>query len=287
MKRLRLHKESGKIGYDYPVDKRIHGWLKTESDPKTFGQIRKFLKEQKIAYKNMDKNRATLSETLRRLIEQNHIEKIPPDKNNVYPRYAAVGKSNFNSAFDGYAFKSELLMMFFGPVSYNELDYDLEKLLRKKIDDDKKKILNLISLFGIYVLFTLLSSYKRPILKKYSKKENFANREIWLLNALDFEISPQSNRPSRHLSTKLLRGFLKSDEIHRIKYDPTKGLEDYLTDPLILEQVEYAKILMKKLFPTTMKWLNKESKSKLLSNDLRDTFRKDQKLLSRLRESMP
>lgn len=287
MKRLRLDKESGKLSYDNVIDKAIVGWLKTESEPQTFGQIREFLKKNKTAYKNMDSHRATLAGTLKRLIRQNKIEKIRPDRTHIYPRYTAVGKSMFNTAFDGYAFKSELLFLLLKPMSHRELDEDLENLLGKTIGHKKQWILNLVSAFGIYVLFTLLASYKRPIQEGNSNKENFANREIWLLNALDLEIPPASNRPSRQLATLLIEGFLKSEQTDEWKYDLSKELEDNMADSFIQKQIEDARTTMKQLFPLTMKWMASESKGKLLSDYVRDEFRKSKNPLSRIREDIP
>ncbi len=182
---------------DEPPDNEIKKFLSLVKEPQTFGGISNFLKQKKRAYKNSD-NRKGLSLLLNRMIERKEIIKLQKDDDNPYPRYTVdnSSKSKFQSAFDGYIFRTESTLCMFNSEGLVQGDVDIDN--KRKLTEEERRIKKLVTYFGIQILYTMLQSYERPINTKLSTTKNIINRNLWLKNALSFHdpIGELINKPS-------------------------------------------------------------------------------------------
>ena len=150
--------------------------MKYKHIPQEFGEINSYLEQMGCAYPNHKKVRTGLSHALLRLIKQKKIKKLPANKNHKYPRYTSNSKEVFESAFDGYNYRNEIVsVMFKDFAGKSEHHLNMEKY-----------VTGLVNYLGVQMLDTILSSYTVPINPKSSSKSNIKNRDLWLKNALSY-----------------------------------------------------------------------------------------------------
>ncbi len=257
---------------DLPPNKEIIQFLNIMQEPKTFGDIRHFLKDSKKAYKNMDKNRKGLSLLLNRMIEQKEIIKLPSDKTNPYPRYTTKEKtkSKFESAFDGYLYRTESSMFMFNPSGHMQSNYDITNNDSTKLTESQLKIKRLVTSLGIQVLNTMLSSYDRSHDEKNNDSTNKENRDLWLKNALSF------HDPIDELTPKV-ETILGLDRLVDSKSNRTK----------LLKQTKSTKKTLQELYPNITK--NIEVMEELLEEqkeNLREDYEEVLEMSDRIRNDV-
>jgi hypothetical protein len=177
---------------DKPADPIVLAWLTIEKEPKTFKQIREFLKETRHAFVNMDEYRSGLSVLLKRLIKQKKIKKLDKDSNHAYPRYTAFENTSFAVGLDGNLFRTESTASMFRDPGWSYGEEDIEKSFRNKKTKQtikEKKIETLVTYLGIQMFYTILRSYERPLNPNLSSEKNSKNRDAWLKNALSYHES--------------------------------------------------------------------------------------------------
>ncbi|EPA06166.1 hypothetical protein BG20_I0829 [Candidatus Nitrosarchaeum limnium BG20] len=188
--------------------------------PQTFGDIQNHLKKRKIQYKNSENDRSGLSHTLNRMIKKNRIKKIPRDPSSKKPRYVSLEKSTFDASFDGFIMRTEYTAFLYKPLPYMRGDSDIENIFKRKspLNYKEKKIQKLITFLGIQILYSVITSYERPVNRISSKKINKKNHEMWLKNALSL-------------------------------HDPLEPIGDIVSDLLLEESTTNLKKLIKKMYP--------------------------------------
>jgi len=256
---------------DPPPDKYILTWLNLESNPKTFGEIRTYLKGINKAYMNMDKNRKGLSLSLNRMIEKNEIKKFEKDNTHLYPRYTTTAKHKtaFESALDGYLMKTESIAYMFkaeGSMRSNrDIDPDPSK---SKISDRERLVRKLVTCLGVQTLYIILSSYDRPINPNKSTSVNKANREVWLKNALSY-----------HDPIELSI----DDQIERILVD-FDFAENQFENKRMLKKIALIKKQLQKIYPNiTQNMINMENDLEDAKNDLREYYQEIPDMAYRIR----
>lgn len=174
---------------DEPPDQMILTWLTIEKEAKTMKQIREFLKDSGRAYVNMDKNRSGLVALLKRLLVKKKIKKLESDLEHRYPRYTAIENTTFGIGLDGNLFRTESTSSMFRAHGLGYGQRDIEQGIKNeksKLTRKEKQIETLVTYMGIQMLYTILTSYERPINNKLSSKKNAKNRDTWLKNALSY-----------------------------------------------------------------------------------------------------
>lgn len=179
----KLHQKGGKLDID--VELAIESFLNYEEYPQTFGNIKEYLKSKNIVYKNSDKDRSGLAHTLNRMIKKHRIKKIPRDPLSKKPLYVSLEKSTFDASFDGFIRRTEYTTFLYKPLPYLRGDSDIDNIFKRTtLNYKEKQIQKLITFLGIQILYSVITSYERPINKTSSGKINKQNHEVWLKNAL-------------------------------------------------------------------------------------------------------
>ena len=257
--------------HDPPPDDDIMTWLNFESNPKTFGEIRTYLKGIKKAYVNMDKNRKGLSLLLNRMIGKKMIKKLEKDNTHLYPRYTTTAKHKtaFESALDGYLMKTESIAYMFkaeGRMRSNrDIDPDPSK---SKISDRERLVRKLVTCLGVQTLYIILSSYDRPINPNKSTSVNKANREVWLKNALSYHDPIELSIDDQ--IERILAGF--------------DFAENQFENKRMLKKIALIKKQLQKIYPNiTQNMINAENDLEDAKNSLREDYQEIPDMSYRIR----
>lgn len=271
-KTITERKEFERKPNDPPPDKEIIQFLNIVQEPKTFGDIRNFLKQKKRVYKNMKKNRKGLSLLLNRMIEKKQIIKLSQDKENQYPRYTTKNKNKikFESSFDGYLYRTESSMFMFNPSGYMQSNYDITNDESTKLTESQLRIKKLVTCLGIQVLYTMLSSYDRPFNSKIDTQTNILNQNIWLKNALSFH-DPINELIDRIEPILGLNRLVESESKRTKQVNKTKSIKKSLHE----------------LYPNILKNIdNVESILEEQKNDLREDYEEIMEMSNRIRNDI-
>ncbi len=172
---------SGDIKLDINREDIIENFLKSKGIAKTFGEINSYLEEIGCAYPNHKKDRTGLSHALLRMIDKNIIVKHEKNQESKYPRYSSLSQSTFESQLDGYLLRTESTANLFKPYGFWQIKDGVNE---EKLSNEQVLIRKIVPRLGVQILYMIISSFKRPIIKDASNEENQKNRKAWLNNAL-------------------------------------------------------------------------------------------------------
>jgi len=145
-----------------------------------------------------------------------------------YPKYRVVDKTKFKIQSDSYAFKD---FMGFRISDFYVDDKELKQIKPYPNNQQKKLISTLIFRYGLVSLYTLLASYRRSISPKRNNKQNKTTHELWLKNALSFEINLESAKFSNLLNMefdelRISNGKKVNELLDQDRINEIKNLED-------------------------------------------------------------
>ena len=146
-----------------------------------------------------------------------------------YPKYRVVDSTKFKIQSDSYAFKDHVGYRIF--ELYDVDDKELKQIKPYHNNQQQKIISNLIFKYGLVSLYTLLASYRRGISPKRNNKQNKITHELWLKNALSFEINLKSAKFSNCLNMEFDKLFIsKGKKVNEVtdqdRINRVKNLED-------------------------------------------------------------
>jgi len=204
-------------------DKVIYDYLSLEGD-KTLNEILIHINKSGLPYskQGLIKKLKVLSSSSKKTLRKIFVK-------NSYPKYRTVDKTKFKIQSDSYTFKDYMSYRMF--VLYDVDDKELKQIKPYHNNQQQKIISNLIFKYGVISLYTLLASYRRSISPKRNNKQNKTMYELWLKNALSFEINLKSAKFSNILDTELQYLFnSKGNERNKMtdedKINEAKNLED-------------------------------------------------------------
>ena len=188
-----------------------------------------------------------LIKKLKSLESQGVITKIT--ERGKHPRYIIKDTTNFEIQSDAFTFKDHIGLFLDSEITKEELN-----TIKNYSDNHKKNLVSeLIFKFGLASLYTLLASYRRSMSKEHTKEKNRKLHNLWLKNAMAFEINHNTSKFSRYLEIGL----------HRL----TRNSKDYSIEANKLEKI-FAEMFPEfyKEFQELEKLMNKESHKEFMEN---------------------
>lgn len=174
-----------------------------------------------------------------------------------HTKYRTIDKTEFKIKSDAYSFKYNIGTFSLGsPATSKELN-KIKKYKNAQQDVISKLIFN----YGIISLYTLLASYRRSISPQHDNKKNKTMHELWLKNALAFEIN---------LSEAKFSTSLKKELIQNIKNTNPKSKFTY---PEIIDEAKKLESVFSKMFPL---WVGQyQNGEKLIDKSDMNKFMRD------------
>lgn len=218
----KTRKVEGKQNLD--PDKAIYDYLSSEGD-KRLNEILIHLNKSGLLYskQGLIKKLNILSGKSRKLLRKISVK-------GSYPIYRAVDKTKFQIQSDSYAFKDYVCYRILELTDVVD-DKELKQIKPYPNNQQKKIISKLIFEYGLISLYTLLASYRRSISPKRDNKQNKTMHELWLKNALSFEINLKSAKFSNILNMefdklRISNGKKVNELLDQDRINEVKNLED-------------------------------------------------------------